>query len=59
MKTTVPRRFKPKEVFDEPPVKGVAIEACDVYQDGQVFYVRGRGGLYVQGFCGRALDDIY
>lgn len=59
IKITVLRRFKPEEAFDEPPVKGAAIEACDAYQDGQVFYVEEESDGMSKEFCGWAWGDIY
>jgi uncharacterized repeat protein (TIGR04076 family) len=58
LKITVLRRFAPEEVFDEPPVKGPSLVACDLYKDEQVFYVEGNGRM-PEGFCGGAWDDIY
>lgn len=58
LKITVLRRFKPGEVFVEPPVKGPPLDACGVYEDGQVFYVEEDGHM-PEGFCGWAWDDIY
>jgi uncharacterized repeat protein (TIGR04076 family) len=58
LKITVLRRFGPGEVFDSPPVKGAAENACDVYEDGQVFYVEADGRM-PEGFCGWAWDDVY
>ena len=57
LKITVLRRFKPEEVFDKPTVKGAPISACDVYEDGQVFYVE-EDGRMPEGFCGWAWNDI-
>jgi len=58
LKITVLRRFKPEEVFDKPTVKGAPISACDVYEDGQVFYVEENGRM-PERFCGWAWNDIY
>jgi uncharacterized repeat protein (TIGR04076 family) len=58
LKITVLRRFKPEEVIDEQVVKGSPISACDVYRDGQVFYVEDNG-LMPEGFCDWAWDDLY
>jgi uncharacterized repeat protein (TIGR04076 family) len=57
LKITVLRRFNPKEVFDEPPVEGSAIETCEIYKDGQVFFVE-EDGKMPENFCGWAWDDI-
>lgn len=58
LKITVLRRFKPGEVFESPPAKGVPVDACGVYEDGQVFFVE-EDGRMPEGFCGWAWDDIY
>ncbi len=58
LKITVLRRFAPEEVFNEPPVMGGTSSVCEVYKDGQVFYV-GDNGRMPEGFCGWAWDDIY
>jgi uncharacterized repeat protein (TIGR04076 family) len=58
LKITVLRRYRPEEVFEEPPVKGAPVDACSVYRDGQVFYVM-EDGRMPEGFCGWAWDDIY
>jgi len=57
LKITVLKRFAPEEIFDEPPVKGKLPPACDIYKDGQVFYVEGNGDM-PEGFCTWAWDDI-
>jgi uncharacterized repeat protein (TIGR04076 family) len=58
VKITVLRRFKPEEVFDQPPAKGPSLDACGIYKDGQVFYVEEDGEM-PEGFCSWAWDDIY
>lgn len=58
LKITVLRRYRPEEVFEEPPVKGAPADACNVYRDGQVFHVE-EDGRMPEGFCGWAWDDIY
>jgi uncharacterized repeat protein (TIGR04076 family) len=57
LKITVLRRFRPGEVFKKSPVMGGSVDACDVYRDGQVFYVEEDGDM-PEGFCGWAWDDI-
>jgi uncharacterized repeat protein (TIGR04076 family) len=39
-------------------VKGPPLDACGVYEDGQVFYVETDGRM-PEGFCPWAWDDIY
>ena len=39
-------------------MKGPPLDACGVYEDGQVFYVETDGRM-PEGFCPWAWDDIY
>jgi len=57
LKITVLKRYKPKEVFKETPVKGPPIDACTVYKDAQEFFVD-ESGRMPEGFCSWAWDDI-
>lgn len=64
VKITVLKRFKPSEVFQEPPVTHIvsprtgAFEACEVVRDGQEFMV-GEDGNRPEGFCTSAWASIY
>ncbi len=57
LKITVLRRLKPGEVFESQPAKGAPVDACGVYEDGQVFFVE-EDGRMPEGFCGWTWGDI-
>jgi len=50
LRITVLRRFKPEEVFGEPPVRSKLVEPCEVFEDGEVVDV-GEGLDVPAGFC--------
>lgn len=58
LRITVLRRFKPEEVFERSPIKGAPTGPCELFQDGQVFYVE-EDGRMPEGFCGWAWSDLY
>ncbi len=58
LRITVLRRFKPGEVFEAPPIRGAPTGPCELFHDGQVFYVEGDGRM-PEGFCGWAWNDLY
>jgi uncharacterized repeat protein (TIGR04076 family) len=62
VKITVLRRFKPEEVFKEPPVKANMKTACSAFKDGQVFNVEGKKMIDYkmrEGFCPWAWDTLF
>lgn len=59
VRITVLRRFAPDEVFRNSPVTPVgALEACELFRDGQEFIVEDVGKM-PQGFCTSAWNTIY
>jgi uncharacterized repeat protein (TIGR04076 family) len=59
VKITVLRRFSPSEVFKKIPVTPVgALDACEVYRDGQEFIVEENGRM-PEGFCTSAWNAIF
>ena len=62
VRITVLRRFKPEEVFAEPPVKANMKAACSIFRDGQVFNVEGKRMVEYrmpEGFCPWAWDTLF
>jgi uncharacterized repeat protein (TIGR04076 family) len=58
LKITVLRRLKPGEVFERPPIKGAPTGPCELFHEGQTFYVE-EDGRMPEGFCGWAWNDLY
>jgi len=57
LKITVLKRFKPEEVFKDPPIKTKYDGPCSLYEDGQVFYLEDCS--MPEGFCSYAWDAVY
>ncbi|TLN14577.1 TIGR04076 family protein, partial [bacterium] len=58
LRITVLKRFKPEEVFREPPVKATYSGPCPVFKDDQVVNVE-EGLKMPEGFCPYAWDAIF
>ncbi|MDO9576019.1 MAG: TIGR04076 family protein [bacterium] len=60
VKITVLRRFSTEEVFKESPVKANYTGPCDVFEDGQGFYIgANEKPVMPDGFCPYAWDVIF
>lgn len=58
VKITVLKRYRPSEVFAKSPVTPVTqMEACELFQDGQEFTVKGM--KMPDGFCTSAWVSLY
>jgi uncharacterized repeat protein (TIGR04076 family) len=58
VKITILKKTDSKQIFGDNPPMGQAIEACNVFKEGQEFIVSEDGDM-PEGFCHWAWNDLY
>ena len=58
LKITVLKKTDTKQIFGDKPPMGQAIEACNMFEEGQEFIVDENGDM-PNGFCHWAWNDLY
>jgi uncharacterized repeat protein (TIGR04076 family) len=58
LKITVLKKTDTKQIFGDKPPMGQAIEACNMFEEGQEFIVDENGDM-PKGFCHWAWNDLY